>query len=180
MRRFVACVVLVLAALMGVAATARAQTAEDLVKATFVYRFASFVTWPAESFPDDQTPIHICVMGAEALANQLQRVTAGQHVSGRTFDVRRLVSADSVDTCHIVYVVGDRTGDVLRQAYGRPVVTVTDGEVDRGNVRGIIHFVIVDRRVRFHIDDARAAECHLSIDPRLLGLAVSVRRRAAT
>jgi hypothetical protein len=69
---------------------------------------------------------------------------------------------------------------VLRAGYGQPILTVTDGEVDRGNVRGMVHFVIVDSRVRFYIDDARAAESHLGIDPRLLGLAVSVRRRASS
>ena len=179
MRRLVAFVVF-LVALTGAVALARAQTAEDLVKATFLYRFASFVTWPDATFADAQSPIRICVIGAEPLANQLRHVAVNQHVGGRGFEVRQLANASAVDACQIVYVVGDRTGDALREAYGRQILTVTDGEMDRGNGRGIVHFVIVDQRVRFYIDDARAAEGHLSIDPRLLGLAVSVRRRAAS
>jgi uncharacterized protein DUF4154 len=180
LRRLAAFFAALVAAFVGCAALSRAQTAEDLVKATFLYRFASFVTWPDGVFADPQAPIRICVIGAEPLATQLQRVAASQHVGGRGFEVRRLFYARSVEGCDIAYVVGDRVGDALRDAYGHPVLTVTDGEVDRGNARGIIHFVVVDRRVRFYIDDARAAEGRLSIDPRLLGLAVSVRRRSGS
>ncbi|MFT3728887.1 MAG: YfiR family protein [Terricaulis sp.] len=179
MRRVVAFLVLI-AAMTGYGAVSRAQTAEDLVKATFLYRFASFVSWPDGAFADEQTPIRICVIGSEPLANQLTRAAANQHVNGRAFEVRQLASANAVDECNIAYVVGDRAGDVMRETYAHPVLTVTDGEVDRGSVRGIIHFVIVDRRVRFYIDDAHAAESHLNIDPRLLGLAVSVRRRTGS
>ena len=138
------------------------------------------MTWPTSVFADEQAPIRICVIGAEPLAGQLERAAATQHAAGRRFEVRRPASASGVSGCHIVYAVGDRVGDVLRAAYGQPILTVTDGEVDRGNVRGVVHFVIVDQRVRFYIDDARAAESHLAIDPRLLGLAVSVRRRAGS
>lgn len=179
MRWLVAFVAVLLAALAGVAVS-RAQTSEDSVKATFLYRFASFVNWPAATFQDGQATIRLCVVGAEPLADQLQRATANQHMNGRSFEVVQIASPSNVGSCQIVYVVGDRVGDVLRAAYGRPILTVTDGEVDRGNDRGVIHFVIVDRRVRFYIDDARAAAGHLAIDPRLLGLAVSVRRRAVS
>ena len=180
MRRLVAFVAVLLAVLAGGVTVSRAQTAEDLVKATFLYRFASFVNWPDTTFADAEAPIRLCVVGAEPLAGQLERAAANQHVNGHGFNVVQLASASGVAGCQIVYVAGDRVGDVLRAAYGRPILTVTDGAVDRGNERGVIHFVIIDRRVRFYIDDARAAAGRLEIDPRLLGLAVSVRRRASS
>lgn len=180
MRRLVAFLAIMIAALGGYAAVSRAQTSEDSVKATFLYRFASFVAWPDGAFADPAAPIRICVIGAEPLAGQLERLVANQHANGRGFEVRRLASASGVGMCEIVYVVGDRAADALHAAYGHPVLTVTDGSVDRGTLRGTIHFVVVDNRVRFYIDDAHAAESHLSIDPRLLGLAVSVRRRAGS
>jgi hypothetical protein len=58
------------------------------------------------------------------------------------------------------------------------VLTVTDASTD-GRVRGMIHFVVVDNRVRFHIDQVRASESGLAISSRLLALALSVRRKAA-
>ena len=175
--RSIAMLGLVIAASLAMFVEPRAQTAEEQVKATFLYRFVSFVSWPAGSFADQQTPIRVCVIGAEPLARVLGRAVMNQRVEGRAFDVRQLTSPSAAVQCQVVYVAGERVEDTLRAVHGRPVLTVTDGEVDRGDVRGMIHFVIIESRVRFHIDDARAAESHLLIDPRLLGLAVSVRRR---
>ena len=180
MRRSSALFAIMLTALLIAAPAGRAQTSEQLVKATFLYRFASFVTWPASAFADPQTPIRICVMGADPFAQMLERVVVNQRVDGRAFEVRRLDSVTGASQCHVVYVVGDRVDDVLRGVHGLPVLTITDGSMSGGDTRGIIHFVIVDDRVRFHIDDARAAESGLFMSSRLLSLAVSVRRRASS
>jgi hypothetical protein len=155
------------------AAPARAQTSQEEVKATFLYRFASFVTWPATAFPDMAMPVQMCVIGADPLARTLTRTTASQRIGARAFSVRRVADADNVRGCHLLYVVGDRTGAALRAARRQGILTITDG----GGERGIIHFAIVDARVRFYIDDALAAESGLNVDPRLLNLAISVRRR---
>jgi hypothetical protein len=176
-RRLAAIVAIAVAATASVWTEPSAQTSEEQVKAIFLYRFASFVSWPQGSFANDQAPIRLCVIGAEPLAHVLERASSGQRIEGRAFEVRQLANPEAARQCQVVYVAGERVNDTLRAVHGRPVLTVTDGEVDRGDVRGIIHFVIIANRVRFHIDDARAAESHLSIDPRLLGLAVSVRRR---
>ena len=180
MMRFVVTLAVGLALAFALLSEPHAQTAEERVKATFLYRFASFVSWPAGAFPDQQAPIRLCVIGAEPLARELQHAVVGQSVEGRAFAVIQIANPSAAAQCHLVYAVGERVDDTLRAVHALPVLTVTDGEVDHGDVRGIIHFVVVDNRVRFHIDDARAAESHLSIDPRLLGLAVSVRRRASS
>lgn len=151
-----------------------AQTSQEEVKATFVYRFASFVTWPESAFGDAAAPIRICVIGAAPFARSLQRATAGQRAGARGFEVSQLANANQIGACHAVYVAGERTEATLAQARRLAVLTITDG----GSERGVIHFALVDDRVRFYIDDARAAESRLSIDPRLLNLAISVRRRS--
>jgi hypothetical protein len=156
--------------------SASAQTSQEEVKSTFIYRFASFVTWPAASFPDVAMPVQVCVIGADPLARTLSRTTASQRIGERNFSVRRVGDADNISGCHLLYVVGDRTEAALRAARRHSVLTITDG----GGARGIIHFAVVDARVRFYIDDALAEEGGLSVDPRLLNLALSVRRRSAS
>lgn len=170
---------LLMAALLGIAPVARAQTSEDVVKATFLYRFASFITWPEGALGGPESPIVLCVIGADPFARVLERAVADQRVDGRAFDVRRLSEPESARQCQVVYVVGARAADTLRVTRGASVLTVTDGTMG-DDVRGIIHFVIVGDRVRFHIDDARAAEGQVFLSSRLLSLAVSVRRRAGS
>jgi hypothetical protein len=150
---------------------------EDTVKATFLYRFASFVEWPAEAFSAPDAPIRICVAGAEPIRALLQTNVADQRIGGRPFEVRRLSSSLTAPQCHIIYAAGAITEETLRAVRGLPVLTITDSAAGRSE-RGIIHFVVIDDRVRFHIDDARALEGRLSISSRLLTLAISVRRRA--
>jgi YfiR/HmsC-like len=169
---------ILLAALLGAIPAALAQASEELVKATFVYRFASFVTWPSSAFASPEAPIVLCVIGSDPFARTLQDAIVGQRVNGRAFEVRRLADAAMAAQCHTVYAVGDRADETLRAVRGSPVLTVTDGALG-GEARGIVHFTVIADRVRFHIDDARAAEGGLFMSSRLLSLAVSVRRRGA-
>lgn len=157
---------------------AQAQTSQEEVKATFVYRFVSFVSWPATAFDDQATPVRLCVAGADPFARTLARVVADQRIGARDFEVRRIAGAADIGGCHAVYVVGDRTDAVLRAARQRPILVITDSV--SGGERGIIHFALVEGRVRFYIDDANAAESGLGVDPRLLNLALAVRRRAGS
>lgn len=158
--------------------SARAQTSQEEVKATFVYRFVSFVSWPPGAFADAKSPVRICVIGADPFARTLQRITAEQRAGTRSFEVRRLTDASDLGGCHGVYVIGDRTEATLRAARGRPILTITDSV--SGGDRGVIHFAVVEHRVRFYVDDASAAEGQLGVDPRLLSLALSVRRRSVS
>jgi hypothetical protein len=58
-------------------------------------------------------------------------------------------------------------------AIGRqPVLTITDAV--NAPKRGVIHFVLVDGRVRFFIDQGAAQRRGLNISSRLLTLAIGV------
>lgn len=161
------------ALVLAFAPAVRAQTSQEDVKATFVYRFSSYVAWPPDNASDPVAPLVLCVVGANPFAHTLERVVSGRRAGIHPFEVRQIDGAADIDGCHAIYAVGERTEAVLRAARARPILTITDG----GAERGMIHFVLVDDRIRFHIDDAAAAEGGLSIDPRLLSLALSVRRR---
>ena len=172
---------LLLAALLSaVYGDARAQNAssEEAVKATFLYRFASFVDWPAGTFSAADAPIRICVAGAEPLRSAAASQTSGQVINGRPIQIVRLSSSLNAPQCHVLYVAGALSDDALRAVRQLPVLTVTDATTG-ANVRGVIHFAIVDNRVRFHIDQAQAAEGGLAISSRLLSVALSVRRQGA-
>lgn len=179
MRRVAAIVFSGLLAVFGASATsatAQGALSQEAVKAAFLSRFASFVQWPASSFADARAPIRLCLIGDSAFAPLLERSVTGQSIDGRGFEVRRLSDSTGARDCQVVYVTGDAVSETLRALRGRPILTVTDSAT--GPVRGMIHFSVVQDHVRFHIDDAQAAEGGLYISSRLLALAVSVRRRA--
>ncbi len=143
------------------------------IKANYLVRFAAFVDWPAEAFAAPDSPISICIAGADPFGGELDRAAAGQAAHGRPLEVRHLAEADPRAGCHIVYVgrLANPAAEIERLK-AAPVLVVTDAA--SGPVRGAIQFVIVGDRVRFRVDETALGR-GLVMNSRLLSLAVSVR-----
>ncbi len=155
-----------------------ASSLEYPVKATYLYKFAPFVTWPDVAFTAPNSPFVICVLGDDPFGPVLDQAISSQRVGARAIAIRRLEKVDKGSGCQILYVGGSRVqsaADALASVRGAPVLTVTDAA--RTEPPGVIHFVVQDNRVRFQIDDQAAAQNGLSISSKLLSLAVSVRPR---
>jgi hypothetical protein len=144
---------------------------EYSVKANYLVRFAAFVGWPTQSFADRTSPVVLCVVGRDPFDGALDRAARAQTAHGRPLTVRRPRTAETAAGCHVLYV--GRGGGGMVPAGPRPVLLVTDAAVSSD--RGMIHFVVNDDRVRFHIDLQAASRSRLSISSRLLNLALSVR-----
>jgi hypothetical protein len=159
---------------------ARADDSDTLalaVKAAFLYKFEPFVTWPAQVFPSPDSPFNLCVIGADPFGPLLDRAVAGQATAGHTIVVLRLDTVSPDTHCQLLYIATADPG-MARQAEtavtGGPVLTITDSIGD-GAAKGMINFVIADKRVRFEIDAAAAKRSGLEISSKLLSLAVAVR-----
>jgi hypothetical protein len=148
---------------------AAAQTSlEYPVKASYLVRFAAFAAWPDNAFQSD-APLVICVVGQDPFGPILDRAAAAQTANGRALAVRRPDSSDLAG-CHIAYL----GRDAVAPATPLPsLLLVTDETVAAR--RGAIHFVIVQGRVRFHIDQRQTRAAGVGLNSRLLGLALSVR-----
>ena len=156
---------------------ATAQPRLDLaVKATFLYKFAPFVDWPADAPGAADGGFDICVAGDDPFGSTLDHAVAGQSLGGQPIRVRRLAVAARDAPCRIMFIAGSRAQsvrDALRTMRGVPVLTVTD-DASGG---GVIDFVIDQGRVHFRIDDQTAADDGLVISSKLLSLAVAVNPR---
>jgi hypothetical protein len=162
------------------AGAALAQFQEYQVKAAYLYKFAPFIDWPANAFASPTSPLVLCVAGEDPFGPVLDRAVAGQKLGARTLEVRRLGRADKAAGCHILYLSGSKAqtiGDGLASLRGAPVLTVTD-EARNADERGMIHFVVRGRNVRFQIDEGAAQRNGLNISSKLLSLAVSVKARS--
>ena len=151
-----------------------AQPTDTLVKAAFLPRFARYVTWPPAGMPKGSDPFLVCVVGSDPFGAMLDETARSQSIDGRRVAVRRMDSAAGADSCQIAFVAGSRAPQLIAELARKPVLTVTDAA--NGSSHGMIHFVIVDGRVRFFIDQAAAVQRGLSISSRLLALAVGVRQ----
>ena len=160
---------LLIAALSADSSLARAESLEDAVKATYIYKFAPFVTWPPQAQGD---AFSICVSGTDEIANLLPPATAGQDVDGRRIAVRTISGTDIPADCRILYVAASPAEEaVLGAAHGRPVLTITN---ESGLGHGIVRLIVIDHHVRFDVDTKLAADAGLPISSKLLVLAHAV------
>lgn len=159
------------------AGPAGAQPTDDQVKAAFLPKFARYVAWPAAARPLAGAPFILCTIGRDPFGRALDASAGGESIDGHGVTVRRLSSAEGAGGCHMAFVQGATSAETARLLAAlrrQPLLTVTDGNT---GARGMIHFTVMARRVRFFIDEAAAAERGLSISSRLLALAADVRQR---
>lgn len=150
-----------------------AQTAvskEYKVKALFLYNFSQFVEWPAEAFPEAQTPLVIGVIGEDPFGAYLDEIVRGEKVSNHPLVVQRYQRVEEIKTCHILFVSQSETKQ-LEQIFpslkGRKILTVgeVEGFAQRG---GMIRFVTEKNKIRFRVNLEAAKAANLTISSKLL------------
>lgn len=166
-------------AMAAFAFDAKADTTslENAVKATYLYKLAPFVAWPATAFNAARDPLVICVQGPDSFADLVQHAAAGQHVGPHPIVVRHVERIERTSGCHIAYVAGSpeqSAAQALSSVQGTPVLTVTDSE--HGPAKGIVHLVLNGGKVRFSVNAGQAGADGLAISSKLLALAVEVAR----
>lgn len=152
------------------------ESNEYQLKLAFLYNFAQFVDWPADSFHDPAAPLAICVAGDNPFQGEIGEGLRGRTVKGHPLEVRKLGAGEDLRACQMVFV---RAGEkrlipsILASARGSNTLTV--GEAD-GFARhgGIINITRNENRLRFEVNLSAAGRTHLKISSKLLALATIV------
>lgn len=150
---------------------------EHQVKAAFLYKFAGYVEWPPTALIGES--FNIGVVGADDIADELQRLNDGIRIHNLPVSIKRFSSTDQIVGVHVLFV-GQRAGHqlplILQQAGPIPVLTITEweGALDAGS---IINFVPVDGYIRFEISKYHADRSNIKISARLLNVALNIQKR---
>lgn len=141
------------------------------VKATFLFNFLKFASWPPSALAPG-APIEVCILGDSAIASSLE-VFRGQLVDGHRLEVRPVVDPYDLRFCHAAFIgerEGHRAATALTTLDGASVLTIgeQDDFLDRG---GIINFISESSRIRFDINQEAAERVKVKISAHLLRLA---------
>ena len=162
-----------IAALLLVQVPASAQVVtEPALKAAYIYNFAKFTEWPAGAVPPGQ-PLKMCVIGDQAVVDELARLVKNRELAGRKMAVSRLPLTGSPETCHILYVSGvsaDQAAHAVAGLADAPVLTLSDVEGFTAH-GGIAQFFFERGRLRFDVDIPAVKRARLQISSRLLAMA---------
>ena len=165
-----------LAGLLLVAATvafsAEPVSKEYQLKAAFVYNFAKFVEWPAQSFASADSPIIITILGRNPFGDELENTVRGRKINGHPIVVRLIQAASAARGTHLLFVSAAEDG-----RFGDPgngVLTVGES-ASFAKQGGIIIFTPDEDKLRFEINAAAANQSGLKISAQLQKLASAIR-----
>jgi YfiR/HmsC-like len=163
---------------MLLATSAPAQEVEEYqVKAAFLYNFAKFVEWPAQTFKTPQDPIMVCVLGHNPFGNALEDVMRGKSIEGRAFAFRQVSNFEEASSCQILFISSSE-GKHFHALYGNanPARILTVGEAQGfASAGGVINFKLDEGHVHFEINVGAAEHAQLQISSKLLSLAQIVK-----
>jgi YfiR/HmsC-like len=150
------------------------QPSEYQIKAAFVYNFAKFVAWPTQTFAMPTSPMIIGVLGKNVFGGELKKTIQGNAINGHPLQFREFHSVMEATNCQVLFISPSEKNDfpkILAEMHEASVLTVseTDNFIKDG---GMINLIIVDRKVRFQINNKAAQKVGLTISSKLLSLGI--------
>src|SRR5690349_12249341 len=97
---------------------------EYRVKAVFLFNFAQFIKWPADTFLSPDAPICIGILGEDPFGSFLDDTIQGEKVDGHPLVVKRITRVEDVKGCHILYIglsESKRLSRILKALEGRSI-----------------------------------------------------------
>ena len=162
-----------------------APVEEYKLKAIFLYKFTTFVEWPAAAFETTNAPFVVGVLGRDPFGPHLQQVAATKSVYGRRMVLQHFDAADKVRDarCHLLFIPKSERENLsrlltwLKTAPGPkpPILTVSEAaDFPRDGL--IINLLVEEktRHLQFQIDRDAAAAAGLKVSSELLDLAKTV------
>ncbi len=154
------------------AAQSQGQVSKEYqLKAVLLWRLAQFTQWPGNVFESGDSPVVICVLGANPFGDALEAAVRGETAHGRKLTVQLHRSVDQIRGCHILFMTGAgprQAKEIGAALAGRSVLTVADGDGLPSTYDAMIQFVIEENKIKLRINAKAAAAARLVLDPRLL------------
>ena len=148
---------------------------EYAVKAAYIYKICSYVSWPNSANKSKAETFVIGVMDDERMVAVLKDTLKGRTILQRPIEVRTQMLEDSVDDVQVLYIgnVPNNTPEILDIRHF-PVLTVASYE---GHYpQAIVNFVVEDQRVRFDISESKMNQSRLKLGAELFAVARNVYR----
>ncbi len=163
----------ILAALLALCPALAPAATEGELRAAVIYNIARFVQWPAVS--GGSSTFDICTLGESPVSDGLAPL-AGKQLNGLPTHIRPIRRDRDLTGCRVLYIAPD---DTVRMAAiseilasnREPTLTISDAPSFLA-LGGMVQLVVVDDRQRFRINQELAEKAQLSINAKLLQLAL--------
>ena len=150
-----------------------AQYSEYEIKAAYIFNFAKFIDWPANSNHIKDT-IVLGVYKNDPFGIVLEKTMLGRKVNGKEWKIVRVSRTSDLIKCNIAFFSNLSKSEiinVLEKLKNYPVLTIGDEIPGFCESGGMINFTPQFSQHQFEINNDEASHHQIVISPKLLLLA---------
>lgn len=154
--------------------TAQMPDTRSVVKALYIYTFATLVEWPAEKRTGN---FIIGVYGDQtAVFDELKKKYSDRYIGSQKIEIRNYTDEKAVYESHILYVTKRNSQNLpslvsISQKNNVLLVTEQSGGLSSG---AVVNFIIQDNQQKYEINKTNAKKNKLVIAKKLSNLAAKV------
>jgi hypothetical protein len=150
------------------------QNAAYEIKASYIYNFLQFVTFPEKILQESQ--INVCVVGQNNFGNALDQIESSSTPQGKIHIIYlNDYSRSSLSSCNAIYVTEsekNNTQSILSNLNTKNVFTIAE-YVPFISLGGLVELYIKDDKIHFRINKFLARHANFQISSQLLQLGTS-------
>ena len=146
---------------------------KEMFHSIFIYNFRKYVKWPDNM---NSGKFVIGVLGTSAIQTDLKAMGSAKQVNGMSIEVKQFNSAAEISDCHILYVASSERGNIdkiISKTKSQQVLIVT-GNPGLAKKGAAIHFVEVEGKIKFELNQKNAEARGLKVAGSLASLAILV------
>jgi len=167
---------LMLAIVLVALQTVLAADVVHQIRASYLYNFLQFVSFPPESLSEDKE-IHVCILGVDLFGSALDEIDGASTHQSRLKIVRLgPYTADTpINQCNVLYFSASENGDtksIINQIDPRKVLTISEYSpfIPYG---GLIELYRKKDSIRFRINESLVKETYFKVAAQLVQLGVN-------
>jgi len=136
------------------------------LKSLFIHKFINYIEWP----PGGNTKeMSILVIDDELLFNEMSKLANTKKSTQYSIKIEKNNNHLSKNLKIIFISKAEQANKLLPKVVKMPILTITEGNDDKA-AKGIIHFFILNKKLRFEINNDLAISANIEINSRLLNL----------
>lgn len=141
------------------------------IKASYIYNFLQFITFPDSSL-QSHSQLNICVVGKNSLGNSLDKIEGESTPQAKLHVVYldNISNSNLLKSCNVIYCtrsIKNDTQQLLNTIDKKEVVTIAEYSpfITEG---GLIELFNENSKILFHINTSLVTQTHFKVAPQLI------------
>lgn len=149
------------------------QYDENTLKSVFIEKFTRFIEWPSDSdVINKEIPFRLGVYGDTPMLKIIDNIYSKEPIQEKKVEIIRIEKHNIFD-CDLLLISNEKEeniNEIIEKLKGKPILTIGESSIFAKH-GAMISYKIEDNRIKFIINQRKAAESGFRVSYHLLNLA---------